>query len=88
MDVFAPPTRNELYKRVPQLKELTCKGEATFYNVIFVLVKNGWLVPSNEEMVDTLETLSGMNPEYEAIIEKVPNLMGVDFSSLLDERLD
>ena len=88
MDVFVPPTRNELYKRVPQSKELTYKGEATFYNVLFVLVKNEWLAPSDEEMVDTLETLSGMNPEYEAIIEKVPKLMGVDFSSLLDERLD
>ena len=67
---------------------MTYRGEATFYNVLFVLVKNGWLVPSNKEMADTLETLPGMNPEYKAIIEKVPKLMDVDFSSLLDELLD
>ncbi|KAL7525720.1 hypothetical protein ACHAXR_001127, partial [Thalassiosira sp. AJA248-18] len=29
-----------------------------------------------------------MNPEYEAIITNVPKLMNVDFSALLDERLD
>ena len=35
MGVFVPPTRIELYKRVPQSKELAYKGEATFYNVLF-----------------------------------------------------
>ena len=71
-----------------QSKELVYKGKATIYNVLFVLVKNKWLVPSDEEMADTLETLLGMNTEYEAIIENIPRLMVVDFSLLLAERLD
>ena len=56
--------------------------------MLFVLVKKGWLIPIDKEMVDTLETLSSMDPEYEAIIKNVPKLMKVNFSSLLDERLD
>ena len=37
---------------------------------------------------DALDVLSDMNPEYEAIIYHVPMLMGVDFSELLEDRLD
>ena len=59
-----------------------------FYNVLFVLVKGGWLEPHVIDISNSLETLSGMNPEYEAIIKYVPKLIGVDFSALLDERLD
>ncbi|KAL7523685.1 hypothetical protein ACHAXR_000287, partial [Thalassiosira sp. AJA248-18] len=80
--------------------DLTYKCEATFYNVLFVLVKQGWLVARpdvrigfDDKIVDeegkvALNILASMNPEYEAIITNVPKLMDVDFSALLDERLD
>ena len=61
-----------------------------FYNVLFVLVKTGWLEPHKEDIFehDALDVLSDMNPEYEAIIYYVPMLMGVDFSELLEHHLD
>ena len=67
---------------------MTYKCKATFYNILFILVKNGWLIPHEEDTIDALETLSEMNPEYEAIINYVPRLIGMDFSALLNERLD
>ena len=39
-------------------------------------------------MLDTLDVLCDLNPEYEAIIESVPKLMNVDFSGLLEPRYD
>ena len=39
-------------------------------------------------MVDTLNALCNMNPEYESIIESVPKLMKLDFSAFLEPRYD
>ena len=50
---FAPPSRGELYRRVPQSKEMTYKYEATFYNVLFLLVKNGWLIPHEKDTINS-----------------------------------
>ena len=45
-------------------------------------MKNGWL------QEDELAVLSSMNPEYEALIVNVPQLMNMDFSELFLPRLD
>ena len=85
---LVPPTRAELYKRLPQSSNLTYKCEATFYNVLFVLMKHGWLAPHKKDTTNSLETLSGMDPEYETMIVMISKLINVIFLSLLNERLD
>ena len=85
---YVPPTPLKLYKKTPQSQVLAYKCEATFCNALFVLVKNGWLTRDDTTMVDTLNVLCNMNPEYESIIESVPKLMKVDFSALLEPRYD
>ena len=85
---YVPPTPLELYKKTPQSQVLAYKCEATFCNALLVLVKNGWLTRDDTTMVDTLNVLCNMNPEYESIIESVPKLMNVDFSALLEPRYD
>ena len=45
-------------------------------------------MPHKKDTENSLETLSGMNPEYETMIEMVPKLLDVGFLSLLNERLD
>ena len=72
---YVPPTPLELYKKTPQSKDLAYKSEATFCTVLFVLVKKGWLTRDDTTMIDTLDILCNVNPEYEAIIEYVPKLM-------------
>ena len=76
------PTPVELYKRMSQVPEATYKTEGTFNNALYFIVKNGWL------QEDELAILSSMNPEYEALIVNVPQLMNKDFSELFLPRLD
>ena len=40
-DDYIPPTYLELYKRIHQSKDMTYKVEGSFYNALFVLVKQG-----------------------------------------------
>ena len=61
---------------MPQVPEATYKSEGTFNNALYFLVKNGWL------QEDETALLSSMNPEYEALIVNVPQLMNVDFTEL------
>ena len=77
-----PPTKAELFKRIPPNQMKCYKAEGTFENALFVLVKHDWL----DE--DSKVVLSGMAADYSAIIEYVPLLLLVDFSSLLKEDLD
>ena len=61
---------------MPQVPEATYKTEGTFNNALYFSVKNGWL------QEDESAILSSMNPEYEALIVNVAQLMNVDFSEL------
>ena len=53
-----------------------------------MVVKHVWLEPHFKDKTDMKHVLSGMNPEYQAIIPDVSKLTKVDFSSLLKPRLD
>ena len=52
---FVPPTRVQLYRKIPQSTDMTYKCEATFCSVLFVLVKNCWLEPLVDDMVDAFD---------------------------------
>ena len=58
------------------------KGAATFNPALVQLVKNGWLGKSKAVM------LRDMNPLYEGMIDDIPELVKLDFSLLLQPRLD
>ena len=66
-----------LYKNIPQPLDLAYKGEATFNTVLFHLIKSSWLEKINATI------LSDMNPVYEGMIEDIPELVKLDFSTLL-----
>ena len=83
---YVPPTPLDLYKKTLESQVSAYKQEATFCIALFVLVKNGWLTRDDTTMVETLNVLCDINPEYESIIESVPKLMKVDFSALLEPR--
>ena len=77
-----PPTKLELYLKTPQDLQRSWKVEASFGNVLFHLVKHGWLEPHVNDKTDMKRTLSDMNPEWAAVIEYVPMLTEIDFSAL------
>lgn len=83
------PTPAQLYKAYPQEKELAYKAEATFHNVLFFLVKGGWLEdePQSNQSAE-LTALRDMDPDFEPIIDQLPLLMELDFSGLKEPRLD
>ena len=81
------PTAAQLYKKMPQERELTYKSEATFFNALFFLVKEGWLEFEPSEP-DPREILCDMHPDFEATIRQVPMLMDIDFSELREPRFD
>lgn len=86
-----PPTPAELYRRIPAKCDKTYGTEATFGQALVVLVQQGWLELTDDEVdagvCDVCDVLASMNPEYEAVIVNVPKLMKVDFSPLLEEDL-
>ena len=57
-----PPTLLQLYKRIPQSKKTSYKGEATFYDVLSVLAEEGWLEKHEDDTTDAKCILSIMNP--------------------------
>ena len=77
-----PPSAGELYRKTPQDLRRSWKVEASFGNVLFHLVKNGWLEQHVDDDDDVKHTLSAMNPEWAAVIEYVPMLAEIDFLAL------
>ena len=67
---------------MPQILEASYKAKGTFNNVLYFVIKNGWLQEEESAILST------MNPEYEALVVNVPQLMNVDFSELFLPRLD
>ncbi len=77
-----PPLACELYRDFPQNVMQYYQTEGDFSNVIFFLVKEGWLSEQD------LHSVSMMHPDFKDMIESVPDLLEVDFSSLRDPVLD
>ena len=77
-----PPSACELYRIYPQNVLQYYQTEGDFSNVIFFLVKGGWL--SGQD----LHSVSMMHPDFKDMIDSVPALLEVDFSSLRDPVLD
>ena len=93
------PTPAELYRRIPAKCNKHYGCEATLGQVLVVLVAEAWLEPAafaddmqgvaeDRRCIDARVAMSRVSPEYEAIIDNVPKLLMVDFSSLLDEDLE
>lgn len=82
-DKGKPPSAAKLYKSAPMppSTEKSWSSEACFDNAAFFLVRDGWLGEHD------LASLAKLDPEYEAMVESVPILKRVDFSSLTEERL-
>ena len=74
-----PPSALELYHKTSQDLQRSWKVEASFGNILFHLVKHGWLKQHVEDEMDMKHTLSGMDPEWAAVIEYVPMLVGIYF---------
>ena len=74
------PTAVELYKKMPQSLETTYKAVATFFTALFLVVRHGWV--RREIYPDQCKCIAGMHPDCEAILDKVPRLLRVDFSDL------
>ena len=65
---------------MPQVQKECDYIKFSFYNVLFFLVKHGWLCS------DALDICSAFNQDYEAIIKYMPLILDVDFSDLLLPR--
>ena len=73
-----PPSACELYGAHPQSALQYYQTEGDFVNTCFFLVKDGWL--SRSELL----LVSAACPDIKDMIESVPHLLQVDFSSLRD----
>ena len=67
---------------MPQILEASYKAKGTFNHALYFVIKNGWLQEEESAILST------MNPEYEALIVNVLQLMNVNFSELFLPRLD
>ena len=76
------PTARELYREYPQNTLQYYQTEGDFSNTCFFLVKGGWLNETD------LFAVSLAYPELQDMIESVPDLLQLDFSSLRDPVLD
>ena len=76
------PTACELYKEYPQNTLQIYQTAGDFSNTCFFLVKGGWL------NVADLFAVSLAYPDLQDMIESVPDLLQLDFSSLRDPVLD
>jgi hypothetical protein len=76
------PTACELYKEYPQNTLQYYQTAGDFSNTCFFLVKGGWL------NVADLFAVSLAYPDLQDMIESVPDLLQLDFSSLRDPVLD
>ena len=77
-----PPFAFELYQTYPQNVLQYYQTEGDFSNIIFFLVKGGWLSKQD------LHSVSLIQPDFKDMIDSVPALLKVDFSSLCDPVLD
>ena len=63
--------------------DLSNKGVASSPNVLLIMIRSGWFDENAWAGADyACSVLSKVHPDYEAIIQNVPALMKVDFSSL------
>ena len=79
---FAPPSRLELFRRMPPDPARRYSTPPTGYYAAFVAVKHGWLTD------DDRERFAQADEHAAAIMHDVPRLVGTDFSSLLEPDLD
>ena len=76
------PSTAELNKSssLPPSKGKSWSSTANFDNAVFFIARDGWLVG------DDMAALSKIDPEYEVLVNLVPILNKVDFSSLREPR--
>ena len=73
-----PLTPAQLYKSIPQYRDKNYTAKVSIANVIFVMVKGGWLEQHEDDMTDAAAIVSTLHPNYEAIIKTVPSLLNID----------
>lgn len=77
-----PPQAFELYRTYPQNVMQYYQTEGDFSNVIFFLVKGQWLGEQD------LYSVAMMHNDFKDMIDSVPALLDLDFSSLREPVLD
>ena len=77
------PTPAKLYREFPQSIQRCYKAEATISTTHFDMIKTRWLDDGAFEGVEVAHaTFADAHPDHAALLEYVPKLMKVDFSSL------
>ena len=76
------PHPSILYTNIKQSKRLKYTVEPQFHNAAFFLVREGFL--EQQEM----RTLRAVSSHFRDMVDQVPKLMQVDFSPLLQPRVD